>query len=73
LPIKQFEEEEGEEEEGEEEDNDDSSPSPESESEEGDEDRPIGKRKRSAGNHVLDSSDEEGAHLDSPSNKEQKS
>ena len=68
-------EEEGEEEEGEEEEGEEE----EGEEEEGDDDssdddrRPIGTCKRSAGNRIPDSSDEEGAHLDSPSNKQQKS
>ena len=38
-----------------------------------DDERPIGTRKRSAGNRIPDSSDEEGAHLNSPANKQQKS
>ena len=68
-------EEEGEEEEGEEEEGEEE----EGKEEEGDDDssdddrRPIGTCKRSAGNRIPDSSDEEGAHLDSPSNKQQKS
>ena len=68
-------EEEGEEEEGEEEEGEEE----EGEEEEGDDDssdddrRPIGTCKRSAGNRIPDSSDEEGAHLNSPANKQQKS
>ena len=64
------EEEEGEEEEGEEEDD---SSAPEEDDSSNDDGLPIGTRKRPAGSRVVDSSEEEGAHLDSPGYKQQKS
>ena len=38
-----------------------------------DDGQPIGMRKRPAYSRIVDSSDEEGAHTDSPCNKQQKS